>query len=200
MKATALWAIGCAAVLYSPLLLAYAAPIWGSGWRAGGVELLAVAVLGFMMVAICAVPFLLWRRVRTRALSTLVFSGIMFLAVIPALYAAWSLRSYGFHLVARRAEPLLAAIELYVSRTGRPPETLDALIPHYLPAMPDRIPPLEIITGDRARRNYYGNDWVLTADVSTGLLNWDEFIYLPNQRYPDRVSFERIGRWAYYHE
>jgi hypothetical protein len=41
------------------------------------------------------------------------------------------------------------------------------------------------------------------ANVSTAVLNWDTFIYFPNQRYPD-VGYggwiERIDRWAYVHE
>jgi hypothetical protein len=59
------------------------------------------------------------------------------------------------------------------------------------------------VVGKQAGENYGGNDWVLMAMVSTGLLNLDQFIYYPNQRYPEYGhggSIERMGRWAYVHE
>ena len=48
-----------------------------------------------------------------------------------------------------------------------------------------------------------GNPWVLYASVPSGVINFDEFLFLPNQNYPERDyggRFQRLGRWAYYHE
>ncbi|MEO6593807.1 MAG: hypothetical protein ABIP94_03545 [Planctomycetota bacterium] len=43
-------------------------------------------------------------------------------------------------------------------------------------------------------------DWLLAASVPSGFLNFDEFIYLPNQNYPEcgwSGWWQRLRRWAY---
>ena len=52
-------------------------------------------------------------------------------------------------------------------------------------------------------RSRWSNDWVLHVNTPSGGINFDEFVYFPNGSYPDRDRggwYERIGRWAYYHE
>jgi hypothetical protein len=69
--------------------------------------------------------------------------------------------------------------------------------------VPGRLPPIELVSGDKAREYYQGNPWVLTAIVSTGSVNWDKFLYFPLQNYPSTGYggwLERIGDWAYVHE
>jgi hypothetical protein len=98
---------------------------------------------------------------------------------------------------------LVAAITQFEAATGHPPKDLHDLVPAFLPALPGGIPPLEIVTGDQAEQQYHGNPWALRADVGTGLLNWDQFIYLPRQNYPRQGHggwLQRIGAWAYVHE
>jgi hypothetical protein len=67
--------------------------------------------------------------------------------------------------------------------------------------MPSGVPPLELVSNGHKRiAQYYGNSWILRADVSSAFLNWDEFLYFPQQNYPAQGSFERVGKWAYFHE
>lgn len=48
-----------------------------------------------------------------------------------------------------------------------------------------------------------GNPWELWVDTPYGPIDFDRFVYFPNQNYPERGEsgfYERIGEWAYYHE
>jgi hypothetical protein len=188
---------------YGPFLLAHALPIFGHGWRIAGVELFIFVPMLALVVAIVAMPFLLLRRTRPSAIDTLLVSGGLVILFIPTLFLATHARRYGFRLAARRAQPLVAALGAYQKDHGAAPQTLAELSPAYIAALPARLPPLELIAGDEARSRFDGNDWVLFSVVSTGLLNWDQFMYFPRQDYPD-VGYggwvERVDDWAYVHE
>ncbi|MGC2049647.1 MAG: hypothetical protein WA635_13690 [Gallionella sp.] len=125
---------------------------------------------------------------------------IFIILFVPSLYLATLLRSWGFELAAERAMPLVEAIQRYESTNGIPPSNLSALIPNYISELPSQLPPLELVTGKDAERNFYGNSWALVADVGTGVLNWDRFIYLPKHNYPEHEAFQRIRDWGDYHE
>lgn len=110
---------------------------------------------------------------------------------------------YGFELAAARAGPMIKAIEEYTRYNGQPPEVLSALVPNYIDRLPPKLPPLEIVTDPKKLREYGDNPWALTALVSRGLLNWDRFIYFPDQAYPETGfggGLERVEDWAYVHE
>jgi hypothetical protein len=50
---------------------------------------------------------------------------------------------------------------------------------------------------------YEGNEWILEVRASNGVMNWDSFLYFPNQNYPSAGYggvVERMGEWAYIHE
>jgi hypothetical protein len=200
------WTAVAALCVYGPILAIHAACLTGWGfWGIGGVEFL-------VMVPICAalwiplsIPFLFFRRAPRVALAV-GLSALLFVACFPSvLGASMALRRLGFERAAERARPLVEAVERYVADHGEPPEDLQALVPRYLPALPDRLPPLQIATGAVARDHYGGNEWALWAHVPTGLMNFDKFLYYPNQAYPSYDAFhsgglERIDRWAYVHE
>ena len=46
------------------------------------------------------------------------------------------------------------------------------------------------------------NPWSLEVATSIGILNWDKFVYYPNQQYVSCCGnrLEPIGDWAYLHE
>ena len=48
----------------------------------------------------------------------------------------WPQRRVGLAQAARRAQPLLLAIENYEKDRGQPPANLEVLVPTYLPAIP----------------------------------------------------------------
>ncbi len=127
----------------------------------------------------------------------------MVLLFVPALGLATTARHYGFRLAAQRTQPLVAAISRFERERGHPPESLEALVPAYIPKLPDRIPEVCLIAGPDTPKAYAGNSWVLQAMVPSGLINFDQFMYFPNQQYPE-VGYgggvERIADWAYVHE
>jgi hypothetical protein len=189
---------------YGPMVLIHAVCITGLGfWTIAGVELFILVPVLAGFVAVAALPFLVPRRTRAQAIEALLIGVVIAALFVPAFVGSIRLRSFGFYLAARRAAPIVAAVERYVADRGGPPVNLGDLVPAYLPALPSRLPDLRIIVGDKAREEFGGNDWVLFTIVSSGLINWDQFIYYPNQQYPRTGHggwLERIDRWAYVHE
>ena len=186
------------------MVLIHASCITGrGGWSIPGVELFVFVPLAALVVAIGALPCLLVRSIRSTALGTLFYSAGMVALFIPALGLASKARHYGFALAARRAEPLVVAIARYAREHGQPPETLSTLIPTYLSHLPSGVPDVKLISGEAARTRFAGNSWVLQALVPSGIINFDQFMYFPNQQYPEfgyGGGVERIADWAYVHE
>jgi hypothetical protein len=192
-------------VLHGAFVGLHAASLSGHLWSLSGVEwLILIPILSVLALPLCvalaAVP-----RTRESGIIGLVGALAMTAPLPFSLSESMRLRTAAFARAGERAEPLVRAIERYVDERGRPPQKLRDLVPGYLPAIPDRLPPLEIVTGDVARQHYGGNEWALSAYVPTGLINFDKFLYYPNQAYSAYDGFhsgglERIGRWAYVHE
>lgn len=178
------------------------------GWSTAGIELLVFPILlalafWVLRVIVRASGFLEGKKsVQSEDLSAQITLGI----IIGGLMGLWlgnELRMYGFELAAERAEPLIEAIEIYTHDNGVPPESLPVLVPKYITELPQKLPPLEIVTDPEKLLEYGENPWALTALVSRGLLNWDRFIYFPDQDYPERGfggGIERVSDWAYVHE
>jgi hypothetical protein len=193
-----------AAVIYGPMLAIYAYCItgWG-GWSIAGVEFLVVpASLAIPVLALALIGLCIPRTRQVSKCAVVIASGVLLLFP-PVVWASGTLRSHGFRRAAERAAPVVAAIERFERERGQPPSSIEQLVPHYLPSLPAGIPKFEIVAGDVAARDYYGNRWVLFANVPTGMINWDVFLYFPNGQYPDKGYggwLERIGAWAYVHE
>ncbi len=193
------------AVSYGPMLWAYGSCLRGTGgWDIGGVEFQYGIAMVFVPGALLGGSIgTLFRQTRLPG-KVLVLSGaLVALLFVPVTAASDTMRSVGFARAARRAQPLVEAITRFDAAEGHPPATLDELVPKYLPSLPERLPPLQIVTGPDALKNYHSNRWVLRAEVSTGILNWDVFLYFPNQAYPETGYggwLEPIGTWAYVHE
>lgn len=188
---------------YGPLILIWSLCISGVAWTIACVELFIFVPMIALLVVLAAVLAVPFKRSRQAAIRAIVVGGGLVFLFVPAMFLAGKLRMLGFQLAAQRTAPVVAAIKAYEKKKGAPPTTLDELLPGYLPEMPKRIPPLELITGETARSKYQGNGWVLIAHVSTGIINWDLFMYFPNQQYPDvgyGGSIERVADWAYVHE
>jgi hypothetical protein len=114
----------------------------------------------------------------------------------------------GFERLIERSRPLIAAIREYEEVHGRPPSTLDALVPEFLPGVPE--------TGVGSAPTYeyesFATDespsegaipWWLMLPVSTGVINWDILLFLPNGDYPEYGWggwLEPVSDWAYVHE
>jgi hypothetical protein len=125
-------------------------------------------------------------------------------AFVAAVQIGRQIRMSAFHRLADRSTPLVAAIRAYEQKHGSPPESLEALVPEFLPSVPSTgmgaYPEYQYCF---APRHYGGNPWVLIVPTSSGYLNFDQFMYFPLANYPRTGyggSLERISDWAYVHE
>lgn len=160
------------------------------------------AILGLFISPFC-LPF---RQVRRKAFSTLICCILFLAIVIPIGRLAGMVRTSAFQRLAKRCEPLVAAIQKYSQERGKPPESLHELVPRYLPAIPTTgmpaYPKFEYRAG-REASEWAGNPWVLYVNTPSTGLNWDRFLYFPLQNYPSTGyggSLERMGSWVYVHE
>jgi len=113
---------------------------------------------------------------------------------------------HGFGKLAERSAPLVKSIYDYEAKYGNAPENLEALVPEFIPSVPNTgmaaYPDYYYMVGERARK-WDGNPWILYVETPSGGINFDKFMYFPNQNYPKRGyggSLERIEDWAYVHE
>jgi len=192
---------GLGAILF---LSIHAMCILGFGWRIAGVELFVLLpIVSLIASAYGLAMFLSPRESRIPGAKIAAGAALMGVLWFPIIRGAFELRRYGFEQATVRAETLIVAIERYVREHGSAPESIDLLVPEYLPAIPDRLPPIGIISGKDVRDDFGGNHWVLHASVATGFINFDSFMYFPNGDYPDEGYggwIERIRGWAYVHE
>lgn len=190
-------------LIAGPLVFINALTVTGHGpWRTQGIEIMGLLILLGMITLPLALISAVVLRGSTGARNAAAISAGIVLGGVFGNWAGGELRMYAFELAAERAVPLVSAIEAYERRHGVPPEQLSMLVPEFLEALPERLPPLKITVGSAASNQYHGNPWALTADVPRALLNWDIFIYLPNQNYADvgAASLDLLGAWAYAHE
>lgn len=173
----------------------------------------------FLFPVIIACPLLLpagaglcFRRTRKGAVLLLALVGSSSLVFLSFVGMSRSLgwkdpRHRGFFDLARRSVPLVAAIRAYEAKRGEPPPNLAALVPEFLPSVPSTgmgaYPKYEYASDSSVAQRYEGNPWVLFVNTGSGALNFDRFIYLPRQNYPERGYggwLEKIEDWAYVHE
>jgi hypothetical protein len=201
VKRRAVRLLAAAAVVYGPLIGMHALCITGAGgWAIPGAELFILVPLFCIVLSVLALPLLLPRQTRQGAVGALFYAVGLILLFMPAMGVAVSARRYGFELAAERARPLVNAVSRFEREKGRPPESLRALVPEYLPRLPEGIPEIELVARDNTPEAYGGNTWVLVAHVPTGIMNFDAFMYFPNRNYGEFPGVERIGDWAYVHE
>jgi len=160
---------------------------------------LAAAVL-FVVGLIC----LCFRRSRRWAAMTVLCSITYCTAFVAALQIGRHIRTNAFHRLAERSTPLVAAIRAYEQKHGSPPDSLEALVPEFIPSVPSTgIGAYPEYRYYLAPEHYDGNPWVLIVFTPSGVLNFDQFMYFPLGNYP-RTGYggwlERVGDWAYVHE
>lgn len=101
-------------------------------WQFPVLGLGAVAIL-VGAVAVLLVPF---GRLRVGAARCVTFCAVLVLASFGLLVLSGSARDTAFAWLAQRSEPLVAAIKQFESAHGRPPESLEALVPSHLATVP----------------------------------------------------------------
>ena len=160
----------------------------------------------FVMIFV-SIVLLIFRKTRKTALLALLASLTYLIVSFGMFDIGWQVRRYGFHRLAERSVPLVQAIRRFENEKGHPPNSLKDLIPEYLHSIPDTgmgaYPNYKYIVGEESRKRWDNNPWVLYIDTPSGGINWDMFMYFPNQNYPKRGyggDLEQIGYWAYVHE
>jgi hypothetical protein len=164
------------------------------------------AVLASIYLAVSGVfqrgtPGELSRRI-SRALACLTFMGLWILAI----GSARSLRHRAFDRASHAGNPIVQALAQYRHEKGHYPESLDQLVPGYLP----RIPftgligyPEFVYNKDRHANETRADTYELAIFCPSAFMNFDRFFYWPSETYPDYLAnqrVERIGTWAYLHE
>lgn len=122
-------------------------------------------------------------------------------------------RSQAMQETMQRGEPIIAAIKRYIVETGKPPPTLQTLVPRYLKRLPDAGPMALKIEGYekgwayQTRRSPDSKLWRLYVQVphhfSLNLLSLgDIFVYQSDEQYSPYEfdgTMVRVGKWSYYH-
>ena len=116
------------------------------------------------------------------------------------------IRMAAFHELAERSDPLVQAIKNYEVQYEKPPARLADLVPEFLPRISGTgmgaYPGYKYMVGDEAQK-FAEDAWCLVVYTPLGGLNWDMFIYFPNQNYPEQGyggNLEKVRDWAYVHE
>lgn len=181
------------------------APVCSLAWLLR--TLLQLLLLHCLLGGLISAPLLLFRRTRPAAAKLARFAAVFIPAMAAGIVLSFEVRTAVFAQIARRAGPLIQAIKAYEVKTGRPPDSLEDLVPDYLPETPTpgagAHPEFHYIHGKTAEERYDGNPWILTFPASTGLLSFDSFLYFPLGNYPEEGYggwLKRIGDWAYVHE
>src|SRR5262245_15567529 len=131
--------------LILPCVLSLLLLATGSPWRKPGSELLVLPGLFMIPVALLALPLLAIRRARRAAGVVALASGALAAGTILGIMIDGSLRMHAFSGAALRARPLVAAIRQFEAEHARPPDRIEDLLTEYLQAIPDRLPPLELV-------------------------------------------------------
>jgi hypothetical protein len=153
---------------------------------------------------------LIFKKSRKTSTFIATFSLVFLITGIFSMSISGKIRHNAFVKLANNSSELIEAIKQYENQQGVAPETLDNLVPDFLPSIPTTdmgaYPTYKYYRcekTDQTETGCFDNPWYLQVDASPGGINFDSFIYLPKQNYPDKGyggSLERIENWAYVHE
>lgn len=181
--------------IYGSYAFAYSAgPLSGFGPWVTATDIMAM-LIGLLapIAAIVGLIMTIIPRARTTGVNILLPAATCALLFLPAMHLAQEMRLLGFYMISKRMEPAIVAIAKYQKDKDVAPASLEALVPDYLPEVPSRIPPFEITIDSPDR-------WTIWADVSTGLLASDTFLYRSDRNYNDLEGMvKRVGKssWVY---
>jgi hypothetical protein len=168
---------------------------------------IGLAVMAAVPSVVVALVLLSKPHYRPEALRILVASVLIAVTVPLSFWISSRIRADAFQKLAERSLPLVRAIREYEARHGTPPPDLRALVPEFLPAVPDTgmagYPRYKYHVGEKSQKRFDGNPWALEVFTPAGGFNFDLFLYFPLQNYPQHGyggSLERVRDWAYVHE
>lgn len=159
-----------------------------------------LALLAIPMAFMALILGIFVRPVWRPALKTLIWCCIFSFFTILGIVVELRLWDRAFRQLAVRSSELVDAIKRYERDSGAPPPNLQALVPKYLPEIPETT---ASCSGYEYTLNRFNNPWVLEVRPPFRGTGFDRFEYRPNQDYPERGEsgwYERIEDWAYFHE
>ncbi|HEY9788271.1 MAG TPA: hypothetical protein V6D17_22975 [Candidatus Obscuribacterales bacterium] len=198
----ALLLIGLCALYIAILLFAYS-PAGNLSIYLGAQAAIGILCILSALAVIIGIPLLLMPRFKRSALLEIRMASVTFIAIVIAMIAGERIRVIEFSLLTKRAEPITKAISDYESSHGKPPGSLDELVPKYMAKIPGTG------MGPYPKYEYEvlhaGSDagWELKILCPLGTNNNDLFFFRPGKRYDQSEHggrVERIGDWAYVHE
>lgn len=175
------------AVVCAPLLVAGVLAVFGVvndfQWQLMYflLVLIGAPTAGFCLLSL---PLPSARRAGPGVIVTL---SMLLFAMPLSAWLSYHLRHVGFRFAAERMQPVASAVELYVGSHGHLPARVENLVPHYLAALPERVPKMELYD------SHPGQPWVLLASYHDGLCDGYDVIYLPNGSAGERRSAEPLG-------
>ncbi len=186
---------------YQPFLLISYVGVTLVGLQLG----LVLFALGAAMMILASPVILLVRTQRRWTLKALVISILFLASFVGGMdlgQIVW--RGRVMREVAR-GQPLVQSIHAFTTDNGKPPGSLQQLVPKYIPAVPrtgiGAFSEYRYVIGEPDK--YDGNPWVLIISPPCPPLGFDKLMYFPQQNYPTHGyggSVERVGSWAYVHE
>lgn len=164
-----------------------------------------------LLAAIVATPVLigclLFQRTRRKSFLYLLISVVFIPCCIIGIFYGKKARTMGMESFVQRSQHLITAIKKYELDNSTPPQSLNDLVPDYIPAVPSTgmmaYPEFRYHVGDEAKKHYADNAWALSVFTPSGGINFDMMLYLPNRNYPQHGFggwLEPVGDWAYVHE
>ncbi len=109
--------------------------------------------------------------------------------------------------IQKRGEAIIAALERFHQKYDCYPDSLDVLVPEYLPEIPSTgavgFPEFKYSRDYHPPEVELKNHYALVVNTGMGLFNYDYILYNPSHSYPEQSlggSVERFGDWAYIHE
>jgi hypothetical protein len=145
------------------------------------------------------------RLTALRSTGAFALTAVLTIAILGTSPGMPRVRRAEFTAVAEAAQPLIDAIRQYEADHARPPDSLAAIVPSYLPVIPKtghaRYTEFEYDSGPIDGPDV-GVSWQLRVPCYSPF-QWDTFFYWPTEDYSlfyEPRSIEMIGRWAYHHE
>lgn len=166
-------------------------------------------VLFYAVISLLLTPIFVWRRGFRRTPAFVlpglgIFVGwisthlLVFVPVIgepQRAYSAWldAKQTEAFQAFAKRADPVVQAVEAYRAAEGACPENLDQLIPEYLDTLPH--------TGFHHPTEFWviPGECVLLVSLHTGTRDFNRLTYTPESTGRElRINERRVGKWIYF--
>ena len=170
--------------------------------------LLFFPIMSSFPTALIGLVLVFFKEYRKPAITLFACSTVLLCLSILILTGGMiqNMRHSAFVKLEQRSKPLVKAIEQFNKDNNHPPKDLNELCPKYISQIPStgmNAYPTYQYEVNTSKTDWEGNPWVLYINTPNGMINFDRFIYLPNQNYPESIQGERlekIGSWAYLHE